>query len=527
MRVSGIITEYNSNSGGYGKIKCDAVQDVRFERSECTYENIMINDNVRFDLIKSFDGIYDALNIEFISNFALGELDRSYQKQLPISCRVLFKTPKGYVISYKNINLFLPDALCFEQLIEIDKSYEVYITTFTNNNPIIIASLKKYKSDELISKFNPFVQSKISLLFEVIAIEEFGIIMNYEDKYNGFVPNSHIFPFDKKELNVGDKFYVKVISCAMPKGLVLSIRNHYASDIISNIKKAFEENYVLSGRIERIEKKFYLIKYNDLNFKMNLNHILETSLTINDEIKFKIINFSYSDYISISNIEISEFGLIEKLRANNLFLGKVVEKNDNGLIISLNEYYNSAFLPLTEITDCPDKKQLFDRIKIGMNVHCSIIKFDYLKLVVSRRKYKKTIRHSKVTSICKLNSKVQVKIKDRISFFGLPVENNYFKGIIAIEDIFPIEIIENIDLLKFIQHSREYPSNFFKRNSILSAIISKIDKENNRIYFDFDLSDFENKKKIEEIISFFSDDEEKYSKLKIFYEEKEKKQIFS
>lgn len=519
MRVIGIITEYISNKGGYGKIICEEQLEVRFERFECNYDTVRVNDKVRFDLVKSFDGIYDALDVEFISNSELKELDSSYQKQSPVLCHVLYSTPKGFVIAYKNITLFLPAKFCFDEEIQIGKTREFYVHTFSYDS-ILIATTKKVRPEGLIETFAPHINSKQSFLFQIIEIGEYGILMS-KDAYIGFVPNNHIVPYEKEKLQVGEECFAKVIGCSMSTGLVLSIRNHYSSDSLIRLKAAFEGEEILTGSVIGISNKVYLIKCLDLRVKMNIQHLAYDAVQIGEEVHFKIIDFSMSKDISVSNIEVTQFGILNQLRSTNVFTVTVASVRENGLFVAVNELYKTAFLPLEELTEIFDKKDVLSKIKIGSFLHCSIYSFNCFGLYVSRLKYKRKKRQGKATFFYNVNDRVRLKIKDKMAMFGFLVESESVKGLISIENILPEAIRANINLMPFVKHTK----NIFKRRSYISCFITKVDKENNQVFFDFDLADIEVEQKVEEMISFFSSDIIMYHKMKSYYYEKKQQQL--
>lgn len=521
MRVTGIITEYTSNKGGFGKIKCDEQSKVRFERFECNYDTIRVNDKVRFDLIKSFDGIYDALNVEFVSNVDLTELDSYYQKQVSVSCKVLYSTPKGFVIAYKNITLFLPEVFCFSEKIIVGSTREFYVHTFSYDSNLI-ASTKKVKPEGLIETFAPHINSKQSFLFHIIEIGEYGILMT-KDGYIGYVPNNHICPYEKENFQVGEGYFAKVIGCSMSTGLVLSIRNHYSYDSLIKLKAAFEGEEILTGCVTGISNKAYLIKCLDLRVKMNIQHIAHDAVQIGEEMPFKIIDFSMSKDISVSNIEVTHFGILNQLKSTNFFKVKVASIRENGLFVVVNEQYKSAFLPIEELTEIFDKKSVLSRIKIGSILHCSIYRFNCFGLYVSRLKYKRKKRQGKATLFLNVNDRVKVKIKDKMAMFGFIVASESVKGLISMHDILPEAIRTSINLLPFVKHT----ATIFKRRSIVSSIITSVDKENNQVFIDFDLTDRAVEQKVEEMISFFSSDIVKYDIMKSYYYTKKQLQLNS
>ncbi len=518
MRVTGTISEFSSKKGGFGKIKCTEQSEVRFERFECNYDNIRVNDIVRFDLVKSFDGVFDALNIEFVTNSELKELDISYQKQSPVLCQVLYSTSKGFVIAFKNITLLLPEAFCFDEEIIIGSTQEFYVHTFSYNNNII-ATVKKVRSEGLLETFATHINSNQSFLFQIIEFREHGIQMSKEG-YTGFVPDYHIVPFDKEKIQIGEEFFVKVIGCSMSTGLVLSIRNHYAYDSLNRLKNAFESEEILTGSITCISKEYLLIKCCDLIVKMNSHQVVSDKVQIGDEIPFKIVEFSMTKYISVSNIEVTKYGIINQFRNSNIFTTKIVSILENELIVAINDLYKTAFLPINELSTIGDKKKILSQLKIGSVIHCSITQFNCFGLYVSRLKYKIKRRQENASLILHVNDRIRVKIK-KISKSGLFVENMWVKGFISISEILPEELIVNIDIYQFVN----YTKNIFKCKTQLSSIIFKIDKENNKIFFDFDLTDWRIEKKINEMIAFFSYDTELGEKIKLYYKVKRQQQL--
>lgn len=516
MRVTGIITEYISDQGGFGRIRyAEGQLEARFERSESNYYPIRINDEVRFDVVRSFDGIMDALNIEFVSNGILKELDICYQKQLPILCKVLNKNEKGFLIDFKNVTLFLPDNYCVNSAIEVGQVREFYVQAFSYSGSLI-AALQKNRSDDLIKTFITYINSNESLLFELIEIGEYGVLMS-RDSFIGFVPNSHLGPFENRKFKIGDSFLVKVIGCSVANGLILSLRNHYYYDSIERIRNAYKNEEVLTGIVmSKLYKYVYPVKYYDIVLKININHLITNNIKEGDEISFKIIDFSQSRDISISNIEIGDYGILNQMNNNNFFTANVVSVLNNGLIVALNKFYINAFLPIEELTQTFDKEAVLERVKLGSIIHCSIMQFDSSGLYVSRLKYKKKKRKEKAVSFFKLNDKVKLKIKDTIASFGLLVQNEYVDGLISIKDMLPQTILENINIRSFIKFNR----NIFKRRLIISCIVSNIDRDSNKIYFDFDLSDSEVRQLIEKMIYFFVEDKEAFSIIEKYYNQK-------
>lgn len=519
MQVCGIITEYNPKNGGYGIISCIEQPTVRFERFECNYETIRVNDKVQFDLFKSSDGIFDALNIEFISNSDLSELDTFYQKQIPFICKIQTRTPKGYIVAYKNITLFLPDKLCFGEVLKLDGNREFYLHIFSKTNKFIV-SLKSKINTDVLKAYIPYKESQESILFEIYEIDASGILM-VKDDFFGFVPNTHIVPFEKENLKIGDELFVKVISCSVSNGLILSIRNHYANDTIQKLSSAFKNQEVLIGKVLSTSNKVYLVNYLSINLKLNYNYIHSNNIKVGNEIPFKIIDFSASSDISISNIEATDLGILAKYESSNFFKASVVAVKPNGLIVALNDSYKSAFLPIKELTSILDKDRILNQIDIGSLINCSITRFDCQGLYVSRIKFKKYRKREIASSNYKINDKVEVKVKEKMSFFGFLVENDSLKGLISIYDIVPNEVREVINFKGFINSTK----NIIKRNSKIKCIVSRIENDKKQICLEFDLTDKEMEQRIYEMLTFFTYDIELYNKMKIFYNEKKEKQI--
>ena len=71
------------------------IRRCNFEKCECNYDKIRIGDEVEFHLYKSLSNNLDALNIEFLKNKLLSELDSIFQKQIKIELI--------YYITKKNI----------------------------------------------------------------------------------------------------------------------------------------------------------------------------------------------------------------------------------------------------------------------------------------------------------------------------------------------------------------------------------------------------------------------------------------
>lgn len=159
-------------------------------------------------------------------------------------------------------------------------------------------------------------------------------------------------------------------------------------------------------------------------------------------------------------------------------------------------------MPIDELTEMSDKKKVLEKIEINSLLHCSITSFNCYGLYVSRLKYKRKKRQFNASNIWRVNDFVRLKIKDNMAMFGLLVENENLMGVIPMNEILPDEVKEKIDLLPFVKIAR----NIFRRRSIISAVITKIDKENNQIFFGLDFRDPEVKLYIEKMLYYFSND---------------------
>ena len=255
---------------------------------------------------------------------------------------------------------------------------------------------------------------------------------------------------------------------------------------------------------------------------MNKAFVAKGVLEEYEEIQFKIVDFNAKNDISISNIETTSFGLLDNLRNENQFLGIVKEILDYGLIIELNNAYMIGYLPNDQISNILSWNFDYKRIKIGAKIKVSITKFDFKGIYLSRVIYKQKERRATASYRYTRGEKFQLKIVDKMAKFGILVANQNIKGIVGLESILPIEVIQNINKLDFVIHCK----NIFKRKSIVDCVIEEIDFEHKKILFDLDYSSQENILRIHSILTFFDYDLNLYNCVEDFYKKKSTKNNF-
>jgi ribosomal protein S1 len=268
--------------------------------------------------------------------------------------------------------------------------------------------------------------------------------------------------------------------------------------ILEELNLAYLEQIKLQGSVKSISSKIYLIDYKGINLLMNHDYLLK-EVTIGSTIEFKIIDFSWTAAISISTIEVTDSGLLKKLRTDNLFQGTISKVFKNGLLIMINEYY-TGYMSNTEISD----NWLLDSepLKEGSKINLSIMKFDYKGLALSRINFKKNKKKSNASSFYKVGDIIEMKIYDKMIFSGLLVKDGTVKGLIPIDKIIPEEVIKEINLLYFIK----FCQNLFKKHSFIKCVVCNVEGENNKLLFDIDYEDDRNKSNIIKIIDYFSND---------------------
>lgn len=517
MKQKGKIIEFTLEKGGYGVILTNQNQKINFEKCECNYDKIRIGDEVEFHLYKSLNNNLDALNIEFIKNKLLSELDRVFQKQIKIECTIIKKKNKGFILDYNGAEIYLPYSNTIEQNLMIGHPIKIYIQSFSYND-FIIASQKE-NSLNTYQEYNKHFERNETLEFEIVNFNIGGVLVS--DGFNlGFIPNSHIYPLNKNELKEGQKIFVKILSYSVSTGLQLSIRNHFFAEIIKILSEAFKNQQVLKGMVKGSNKFYYSVFFEGLELKMNKEFVAKDNLIDGEEIEFIIIDFNARKDISISNIEISSLGIIQDFCKNNQFLGLVKEIQSEGLIIELNDAYKTCFLPNSEISDFLPWNFDYERIKIGARIKVSITKFDYKGIYLSRVLYKKKERRAIASFRYKIGDKFQLKIKDKMAKFGVLVADENIKGLIHLDSILPSDIIQKIDKLDFVKHC----SDIFKRRLIIDCVINDIDTEHNKIAFDLDYSKQENIERSQSILTYFENDKEEYNSVDRFYKTKIKQQ---
>lgn len=512
MKTEGIITEFIN--GRFGKIITKDNFVVEFEKFECDYDFINVDDEVKFDLVKSFDEKLDALNISLVRNRNYTDLEQSFQKQTKITCRVKKIATKGLILVYGNHQIFLPSENSSD--IEVDLEIEVYIIEchFGGN---VIACLTPKNSYDAVLYFSIKNKDNDSIEFEIVAINDNGLQLS-KDGYVGFMPNNHIIPFCKNELEIGQTIFVKILSMSASKGVLLSARNYYLDEVLKHLEDAFKRQSILDGIIEKSNYYYHIVNYQGVLLYLHNSYLVsDSSDSIQEKgsIKFKIIDFSYIREISISNIECTNYGILQKYISDNLFRCIVIKVNEMGMVVSLLDKY-IGFLSFKELSDCLPWNFDYEFIKVGSILKVSVLKFDYKGLYLSRLKYKIIERRKNVHIYYSLNQKVELKISQHIHIYGILVKNNYSKGLIPIGNIIPNEVYEQIDKFRFLNFCK----NYFKRRSKINCTVLNIDEVNNRIEFGLDFTNTENIEKKNAIISYFNDNFDLKEKLIVFYDNK-------
>ena len=500
MKNKGYISKFSSAKGGFGQILDETNLLVNFELVECNYDFVRVGDEVIYDLVQIYDGSHEALNIEFRKNSILSELDSAYQNQNELQCKVIFKTPNGFVVDYKGVSIYLPNKELQGKILIEGSDTTLFIKHFSYGDNII-CSTSCNPNASLVSQFLKYIGKKDSFDFEIIEINNSGLIVSDSSVY-GFVPNSHLGLIRKDEVQQGNIIKASVITCSLKGGLVLSLRNHALYHILVELNEAFNNQLCLSGEIKSISNKYIIIDYKGIELVLNKNYILQNdNIELKQRINFKIIDFSWTKTISISVIETSENGLIDSLRNENLYVGTVQKVMDTGLLVSINENY-IGFMPNFEITD--NWKIELSILKEGSKIKASITKFDCQGIYLSRLRYLKKIRRRLASKNFEINDTVVLKIYDKMAKFGVLVSNEAVKGLIPLENILPKEVIEQIDILKFVKYCKD----IFKRRSLIKCIVSDVDDNDNKVAFDINVHEIENKEKIGQIIDYFKNNAE-------------------
>lgn len=512
MRHRGCILKFNTSKGGFGQIIDESKLVVNFERCECNYDYIRAGDEVIYDLIKISDGSFEALDIEFNKNSILSELDSAFQKQKEIHCKVILKTPKGFIIDYKGITMYLPEKEIQGKTLAEGDNIILFIKYFSYGAKII-ASLSK---TNYVFHYQRYIGKRDGFEFEIFDINDSGLIVFENDTY-GFIPNSHLGPLNLEDINIGESIIASVIGCSLKKGLILSIRNYLKYDILVELNEAFKEQKILSGKIKSIYSRYIIVNYKGIDLVLNKLYILNSEINKNELLEFKIVHFSWSKTISVSNTEISEKGILSSLRNDNMFMGTVKEIWDNGALISINEFY-TGFMPNEEMSD--NWKLDLSCIKEGSKIKASIIRFDCKGLILSRLNYIKKIKRRIALNGLHLGDSMELKIVDKMANFGVLVSNNNVKGLICLESILPIGVIKEINLLEFTKYCKP----IFKRRAHIKCLISGINKKENKIEFEPDYSITENFEKVNNIINFFKDNRAMKQIVSHFYDKKIKNQ---
>jgi ribosomal protein S1 len=499
MKTKGVIKSINSKSG-FGEIKSHDDKYVNFELFECDYDFVRIGDLVVFDLVKLADGKFDALNINFSSNPILSELNHNFSKQQSLNYKVIKQTSKGYIIDYEGFSAFLPNNDLKANNLVIGDTLELFIIHFNNNGESIIVSSVKNRNTNSYKKYKNFIYKENSFEFEVHDINSSGLIV-YENDNLGLIPNSHITPFEKKNIEIGQLLKVNLIGCSIRKGLLLSIRNHDLYNVLSELHTAYKDGIILKGEIIKSNAHMVIVVYKGINLHLNKNFILDDlieSIDINESIDFKVIDFTWNKEISISNKEIKNYELREITQNENMFKGNVLEVLETGVIISINKLYH-GYMPFNEMSD--NWRVNFNVLKKGSIIKASVNSFDFNGISLSRIKYLNKAKKKIASKVFSIGDKMVLKMRDRMAFYGVHVLNPNVKGLIPLGNIIPAELRDSLDRKKF----KDYCKEIFKRRGWLKCVISDIDTEKNKIGFELDYDDAENQERIKVIADYFDD----------------------
>lgn len=497
MIHKGTVISYNIENSSYGMILSNDNKKVYFEKFECNYDSIRIGDEVQFQIYESKDNNLEALDVKFLKNNILSEIDSLFQRKESFEVEVKQEINKFYVVDYKGIDFLFPTSEINETEIKIGDKITVFIKDFNYVGKIIVSQKESVLDN--FHRYKTAFQSNETLIFKIYDFNEGGVLVKDSD-FKGFIPNSHIFPLIKEDLKIDQTLEVKILSNTIDTGLKLSIKNHFFSKTIDKLYQFYKNGNILKGTLRDCNTFYYSVFYEGLELKMNKSFVINDTNFEEKEIEFKIISFNSKKEIAVSNIEASEFGILSNYLTKNQFIGYVKESIDSGLIIKLNEKYNTCFLHRDEISELLPWNYDFNKIKIDSKIKVSIKYFDHNGIYLSRIKYK--IKEKRISAFTrfKIGQCLEVKIKDRISGTGVIfVSNNEIEGKLYLKEIFS-ELFESIEMsIDFIK----FCNNYFKRNSILKVEIKKIDKVNNFILFDLDHTSIENRDKIAKIKKHF------------------------
>lgn len=171
-------------------------------------------------------------------------------------------------------------------------------------------------------------------------------------------------------------------------------------------------------------------------------------------------------------------------------------------------------MPNSEITD--NWKLELGILKEGSKIKASITTFGCQGLYLSRLRYLKKARRRMASKHFEINDTVVLKIYDKMAKFGVLVSNEAVKGLIPLENIIPKVVIEQIDILKFVKYCKD----IFKRRSMIKCIVSDVDENDNKVAFDLNVQEIENKEKINRIVDYFENNAELQFVVIDFYNKK-------
>tara|TARA_R110002050_G_scaffold200755_1_gene335770 strand:+ start:1425 stop:2972 length:1548 start_codon:yes stop_codon:yes gene_type:complete len=513
MRSEGTIIEMTTSKGGFGKIKESSSQLVHFERVECNYPHVRLGDVVTYELEEIQSGTLEAMNIDFLRHPVLSELDTAYQKQSEITGEAIKNVEHGLLIEYKGITILLPNSEIDERIITLGSEIKLFVKKFAYHANII-GSLTKSDNSKVVEKYGNYIGTANSFAFQVLEANEAGARLT-DGEVQGFLPRSH-YGADKDLLpSEGAHVTVAVISCSIKSGLILSVRNHLFYQVLYELENAYKNRISMNGRIVRQNRDCVFIDYKGVELDLRRDYLInkEQILKNDDYVDFKLITFSFVKKISISEIETSSKAIFEIWKNQNLFKGKVIKEVGAGLVVSLNDTYY-GFVHFREITD--NWRMEESSLQPGAVINVSIQSFDQDGLLLSRKLYKRKIRKQGTLKNLKLNSVIELEIDEKMSFSGLILSNGLLKGNLSLDSIIPVSILNQIDRREFIQYSRLV----FKKRSILKCIVKDKNLKDGRAVLDLDYSDVENKKRIEEVLAYFSQDESSRQTVIQFYNNK-------
>jgi hypothetical protein len=280
------------------------------------------------------------------------------------------------------------------------------------------------------------------------------------------------------------------------------------------LENSFKAQELLFGEIIKEYTYYYKIYYKGLHLKLSKKYLDNSNLSTENKIPFKVIYFSDKKTISVSCYEGTDFGIINKIKGDNLFIGRINKILDHGIYITLNEKYNDAYMPRIELSNSLPKDFNLQELNEGSLIKASVQEFNHKTLIVSRIKYKNIESRVNTFNNISVGKKLELRIFDRkMAFSGLVVNNEYIKGLIPIQEILPHEIGDKINRKEFIKHCKT----IFKKNENIRCVVKRVDMDNKKVEFVLDFSCSSNIERTKKIISYFEPQIELTSQLKKFY----------